>query len=142
MAPHLDRYGGAPYNVGMEEPGKIVFVYNAQSGAFHALADLTHKLISPQTYACNLCAVTYSPWGMKRRWRRFLTELGAEYEFLHKDEFQQRYGSMADLPLPAILRESGGQLRPWIDQDALESVSSVEDLENLLRTKLQQGSDC
>ena len=35
----------------------LVFVYNADSGVFNALADAAHKIFSPRTYACNLCAL-------------------------------------------------------------------------------------
>ena len=37
----------------------LILVYNADSGFFNALADSAHKLLSPSTYDCRLCALTY-----------------------------------------------------------------------------------
>jgi hypothetical protein len=54
---------------------KLLFVYNADSGLAAALFDSAHKLLSPQTYACNLCALTHGlargrPSHRTIRWRR------------------------------------------------------------------------
>ena len=32
----------------------IVFVYNADSGLFNMVTDTAHKMLSPDTYECNL----------------------------------------------------------------------------------------
>ena len=52
-------------------PG-LVFVYNARSGLFNALSDAAHKIFSPGTYQCNLCALTHTALGMRGEWRKFL----------------------------------------------------------------------
>ncbi|MCF7977351.1 hypothetical protein U5801_08255 [Lamprobacter modestohalophilus] len=38
---------------------ELIFVYNADTGLFNQLADAAHKAFSADTYACNLCRVTY-----------------------------------------------------------------------------------
>jgi hypothetical protein len=48
---------------------KLIFVYNADSGILNAIKDLIHKNVSPETYPCSLCAVTYDNLGMKREWK-------------------------------------------------------------------------
>jgi hypothetical protein len=85
----------------------LVFVYNAESGVFNALADSAHKIFSPATYACNLCALTHSAFGMRAGWRRFLESLGVSLEFLHADELRSRYPSESS-PLPAVFVKEGG----------------------------------
>lgn len=115
----------------------LVFVYNADSGVFNALADLAHKMLSPRTYACNLCRLTYSPAGMRREWREFLQSLGLEIEFLHRDELRSTQG-LEDLELPAVLRRRGQTLSPWIAAAELEACSSLGELEALLRRKLDE----
>ena len=79
----------------------LVFVYNANSGLFNTLSDIAHKILSPQTYACNLCAITHTPLGMRQEWKTFLEHLELEKEFLHTDEFHARYG-LEEMKLPAI----------------------------------------
>jgi hypothetical protein len=38
---------------------KLLFVYNADSGLFNSIAEAAHKIVSPQTYRCDLCRITY-----------------------------------------------------------------------------------
>jgi len=51
---------------------KLIFVYNANSGAINALLDSAHKIISPQTYDCKLCELTYGVFKEDEEWLRFL----------------------------------------------------------------------
>ena len=47
----------------------LIFVYNANAGLFNMMSDYAHKIISPETYECNLCALTYGNLGMKQKWK-------------------------------------------------------------------------
>jgi len=42
-----------------------IFVYNADSGPINGLKDYFHKIIKPETYECNLCAVTFGNFLVK-----------------------------------------------------------------------------
>ncbi len=68
----------------------LMFVYNADSGMFNTLSDMAHKVFSPRTYSCNLCALTHSTFSMRDEWKEFIESLGVELEFLHRDEFRKR----------------------------------------------------
>lgn len=86
----------------MEETGHekdiLVFVYNADSGVFSELKDYVHKAVSPSTYDCPLCALTYgSTGGMKKEWNTFLKELDFRVEFLHRDEMAKNIPLLASL---------------------------------------------
>jgi hypothetical protein len=111
-------------------PG-LVFVYNAESGLFNALSDAAHKIFSPRTYQCNLCALTHSALGMRREWRQFLDGLDVPLEFLHADELRARYG-VAGVPLPAIFRRGGGDVEVFIDAEAINACRTLGDLERLI----------
>lgn len=113
----------------------LVFVYNADSGVFNALADAAHKIFSPQTYACNLCAITYSAFGMRKPWKEFLDGLDVGKEFLHADELKQRYGRQA-VALPAIFKKEGDQLEAWIDAESIALYRDLDDLKRLIADKL------
>lgn len=119
----------------------LLFVYNADSGVFNALADLAHKTLSPETYSCNLCAITYSSLGMRGEWKRFLKELGLPVEFLHRNELREQCG-VDGVPLPAVFRRSGadGELKLWLDAEALNACRSMADLQQLIRCRLNEGS--
>lgn len=113
----------------------LVFVYNADSGVFNALADAAHKIFSPQTYACNLCAITYSAFGMRRPWKEFLDRLDVGKEFLHADELDRRYGIRA-VELPAVFKKEGDQLETWIDAQSIALCRDLDDLKRLISEKL------
>jgi hypothetical protein len=114
----------------------LVFVYNADSGLFNTLTDIAHKVLSPSTYACNLCALTHSPFGMRADWKHFLAELGQPLDFLHRDEFRRRFG-MNDVALPAIFRQiASGRVELWIDAATINAAKTTEDLKHLIRQKL------
>lgn len=113
----------------------LVFVYNADSGLFNTLSDIAHKLFSPQTYACNLCAITHTPLGMRDEWKEFIEQLDVPVEFLHRDELQKQYG-MTHLRLPAILLREKAQPREWITAEDINRCRSITDLKSLIQERL------
>jgi hypothetical protein len=112
----------------------LVFVYNADGGLFNSLTDLAHKIFSPQTYQCNLCAITYSATGMRKEWKDFLEHLDMPVEFSHRDEFEVRHG-MKGAPLPAIFKKVNAELEVWIDAEAINSCRTLDDLKQLITQK-------
>jgi hypothetical protein len=116
---------------------KLIFVYNADSGIINSVKDWAHKIVSPETYACSLCALTYDNLGMRRPWRAFIKELGYEVEFLHRDELAEQYG-IKNVNLPAIFIHQNGKPQLWIKSNAMDSCESLNDLQNLVSQKLAQ----
>ena len=116
----------------------LVFVYNADSGLFNALADMAHKIFSPSTYPCRLCALTYGNFGMRREWRDFVDSLDAQVEFLHADELKGRYGVEA-VALPAVFIEQGGGLEVLLHKDALDACGTLADLKFLIADNVKSG---
>lgn len=114
---------------------RLVFVYNADSGLFNALIDFAHKTFSPQTYQCNLCAITYSMFGMKKDWQEFLKTLELPLEFLHKDELLKKY-KIENPSLPAIYLKADHDLLLWITTEEINRCASLIDLQQRISTKL------
>jgi hypothetical protein len=114
----------------------IIFVYNADSGLFNGVKDLIHKNISPATYPCSLCAVTYGNLGMRHEWRQFVRSLNRIVEFLHRDELADQYG-IQDIPLPAAFKK-GMDRAPelWLTSELINSCKSLDDLQELVLKKL------
>ncbi|MDQ3806300.1 MAG: hypothetical protein M3416_21035 [Acidobacteriota bacterium] len=113
----------------------LVFVYNADSGLFNAVADAAHKIFSPRTYQCHLCALTHSALGMRREWKQFLESLGVPLEFLHADELRARYGA-AGVPLPAVFKKDGERVEVFLDADAINACRTGDDLKQLIAGRL------
>lgn len=110
---------------------KLVFVYNADGGAFDLLIDFAHKIFSPQTYPCNLCAITHSNFGMKKEWKEFLDSLDTPPEFLHANEFKAEY-QFEEVELPAIFKEENGNLTLTVSAAAINECDSIDDLKRRL----------
>ena len=118
-------------------PG-LVFVYNADSGVFNTLADAAHKIFSPRTYACNLCALTHTAVRMRGEWRQFLEGLGRPLEFLHADELVARYG-LKGVPLPAVFTREGAGLRVLAGADSVNACRTLDELKRLVLEGLKAG---
>ena len=78
---------------------KLLFVYNAKKGVTHMVIDFLHKTISPGTYQCNLCAVTYGMFTERSAWRNYRQKKGVEMKFFYKDEFAQLYDYTGQFPV-------------------------------------------
>ena len=78
---------------------KLIFVYNADSGLINALMDIGHKAISPQTYECNLCGLTFGLLSEHKQWKKFREASDTDMEFLHRDEFEQQYEQKFEYPI-------------------------------------------
>jgi hypothetical protein len=117
---------------------KLVFVYNADSGVFNTLADAAHKIFSPRTYACNLCALTHTAVRMRGEWREFLDGLGLPLEFLHADEFEARYGPKG-VRLPSVFAEDGRGLSVLAGADSIDACRTLDDLKRLIAEGLARG---
>ena len=113
----------------------LLFVYNANSGSLNALFDVGHKLISPSTYKCSLCALTYDTFKENTIWKNFRTESHYKMEFYHKDEFEAKFPSVK-MMYPTILKLEGNQLTTVVNPDVLNEISDVEALIERLKSSI------
>jgi hypothetical protein len=113
----------------------LVFVYNADSGMFNTLTDIAHKVFSPQTYSCNLCAISHSYFSERDEWKEFISGLDAECEFLHRDEFEKKYNLKGN-DYPSVFVKKDNQLEVYLDAKAINQCASMQDLQQ----KIKSGS--
>ena len=111
---------------------KIIFVYNAKSGIINAILDTGHKLLSPGTYQCNLCKITYGLARERKEWKEFRKLSADELEFLHKDEFEQKYGVKKKYPV-VLFKDSSNELTELIGKEELNRLNNVGDLIRALK---------
>jgi hypothetical protein len=122
------------------EKPTLVFVYNADSGLFNLAFDVAHKIFSPQTYNCNLCAVTHGMLGIKEEWRLYLETLDASVEFLHADEFKARYITEVTEKFPAVFKREDGKLKLAINSDLINACRNIGDLKRIVSAQISDGS--
>lgn len=116
----------------MNQGPQLLFVYKADSGLFNTMADIGHKIFSPQTYECALCALTHGYFKERAQWREFVETLGSECLFLHRDQFLQRYPQIAT-ELPAIFIVDDGEPALCADAQAIEGCQDLPALQALIR---------
>ena len=119
---------------------ELILVYNADSGFFNIVKDGLHKIVSPSTYQCNLCALTYGTIKMKDEWKTFIDKLKMPVEFLHRDEFLEKLKShphdVKDTKFPAIFLEKDGRISLLIAHYEVNECKTLKDLMDLITKKL------
>ena len=120
---------------------RLIFVYNANSGKGNALLDSLHKIVSPQTYDCKLCELTFGLVSEKRRWKQFRKKSGVDMLFLHKDEFQKEFRSkwLPKYDFPVILINEGSGLEIFALKADLEELTNTEALIEFINSRLVRG---
>lgn len=114
-------------NMGQSE---LVFVYNANSGLGNAMVDAAHKVISPSTYSCSLCQLTYGAVREKSGWKRFRQDSPLVMRFLHKDEFEREWvdEQHKGYEFPAIFMRTDEELKLLVPAQELNAMTSEEEL--------------
>ena len=117
---------------------ELVFVYNANSGAKNAAFDSMHKVFSPKTYDCKLCAITYGVVAENRTWKKFRQQSPHKMTFLHKDEFTKKYASKFGykFEFPIVLLEGTNGLEVLISKDELNELKTPHGLIRLLKERV------
>ncbi len=117
---------------------RLVFVYNADSGLFNTVSDIAHKIFSPKTYACNLCALTHGYFSVRKEWEMFVESLSVPCEFLHRDQFVKNYPDHA-MRLPALLlQQQDGRLTVLMSADEIDAIDDLADLKGRIEARLAE----
>jgi hypothetical protein len=105
--------------------------------------DSFHKIISPQTYNCSLCDLTYGVFTENKIWKEFRKSVEVPMEFLHRDEFLKQFASKfgAKFNLPVVLIENKGELELFVSTEELTLLKKPEELIALIleRITLYEG---
>ncbi|MGD1844962.1 MAG: GTPase [Salibacteraceae bacterium] len=121
----------------VEQPqeGTLIFVYNADAGLWNMALDAMHKVFSPKTYPCHLCAITYGPVSMRKQWRKFIEQLPIEVRFLHKDEWEQEFGRKDALPAAFLVEKR--EVEVFLAKAQMDQMDLAQ-LQEYVRQQLQQ----
>ena len=118
----------------------VIFVYNANSGVVNTILDSAHKIVSPSSYSCHLCALTHDMFSEKKTWKTFVSNSEFDMHFYHRDEFKNEFGNQA-LEFPVILMKVDDGFHPLVSKEELESLESTEVLIEFLNSRLENGSE-
>jgi len=119
---------------------QLIFVYNADSGLFNTVTDIAHKIFSPQTYSCGLCALTHSYFSMRDEWKSFIESLAVDCQFMHRDEFVKE-NQNDDHDWPSILIRRAGQVKVCLGPADINTCDTLEELKTLIREKCLARSE-
>ena len=122
------------------QEARLIFIYNANSGLRNALLDSAHKALSPQTYQCNLCDLTFGLINEKKTWKKFRKEAGWSLEFLHKDEFNKQYASKFGykFEFPIVLIAVNNELQVFISTKELNELENTDALIDLIKNRQKE----
>ena len=122
---------------------KLIFVYNANSGKLSAWLDSAHKIVSPSTYQCRLCDLTYGIFKENEEWVRFreselINSHVQNLEFLHIDEFNKNYNSkwLPAYEYPLILMASNQGLEILMSAGEMNDIKTTTALISAITSKI------
>jgi len=119
------------------QPGRsLVFVYNVDSETLPKSNDhMRMAILGKET--CSLLAVTFSPIGMKKEWKRFVHDLGIPVRFMSRNECISEFRT-ATASFPAAFLQTGNDLTLFISTDEINRCAQLEDLISLVQQRLTQ----
>lgn len=117
----------------------LLFVYNADSGLFNTLTDMAHKAFAPETYSCNLCALTYGTFGIRAEWQQYLESLSYPLQFLHRNELFEQY-AVNTVALPAIFVRAGDKLHEVVSAEEINACRDMAELKHKISEGLERSA--
>jgi hypothetical protein len=114
------------------------FVYNVEATPQALVKDFIHRLVSPETYPCRLCDVTYGRFVKKPGWQLFLWSLPVKTAFYTKGSFVKKFPAWSHQEFPAVFAEDeAGQLSVFISAREFSSIASLAALESEVTARLK-----
>ncbi len=105
---------------------ELIFIYNAKSDRLNSLIEFAHKIVSPSTYACDLCTLTHGNFGERETWKTFKDNANIPLTFYHIDEFEKLFPDR--FTYPVILKNEANQLSVLLNAEAIASFKTTEAL--------------
>ncbi len=112
---------------------EITFVYNSKTGIANVLIDIFHKMISPDTYQCNLCKLTHDNFGKKQDFKKFLEEDHIDIRFYYKDEYEKKFGQGFEYPFVKI---SIGNKDIFIKRSVINNFKDFSELQTEIKKQI------
>ena len=122
----------------MPQEKTLLFVCNSDSGVLPKIKNYSSDKTGSKPESCILSALTHSPVGMKKEWKRFIRDLTIPSRILDRNEFCAEFGS-GITTFPVVLLRTGKILSMLISTEELNRCRELEDLMKLLSQRMCQG---
>jgi len=113
----------------------LYFVYNAKGDIFSTAIDFFHKTLSPKTYPCRLCDLSYGTFAKKKIWKDFLDSLDISYEFVYKNEIDRFKKEINSFPL--ILLGTENNVEVFLSKEEINKTKNIQSLIDKINLKLE-----
>ena len=113
----------------------LYFVYNAKGDIFSVVGDFFHKSLSPKTYPCKLCDLSYGIFSKKKAWKKFLDSLDVDYEFVYKNKLDRFNQEIKEFPIILIGNED--EVEVFLSRKEINNTENIESLINKINLKLE-----
>jgi len=118
-------------------PETLLFIYNSDSNRLPGLKDYTAGTPAAiQVENCALSAITHSPVGMKKEWKRFIRDLTVPSRFLNRNEFFSEFGQCLTA-FPVVLLQKETELEILVSAEELSRCRTLEDFVSLLEQQIR-----
>lgn len=114
---------------------ELIFIYNAKSGFFNKATDFAHKIVSPKTYNCGLCAITYGSFSIHKEWSDFLSTLDISITFLYKNDFVKKFPNIST-KYPAVFLKQDERMTCFLKSFDIRREKDLPGLIKLIKEKL------
>jgi hypothetical protein len=114
---------------------QVLFIYNAKSNLWNKTFDFMHKIISPQTYNCNLCALTYNNFTEHKEWTKFRSSLSIDLKFLYSDKFENEF-PLENTSYPVVYLKSNIGIKKLITSNEINAIENRQEFILLIKNRL------
>lgn len=116
---------------------ELIFVYNAGSGKINLALDIAHKILSPSTYPCKLCDLTFGVFTENEVWKKYRESSLIPMKFYHSDEFEELVGQQvaSGFKLPVVLLNKNHDFQEYVTAEEMKSLPDASALIHLLESK-------
>ena len=122
----------------MPQQDTLLFVCNNDSGVVPQIKNYSSGKVITHKENCNLSALTHSPIGLKKDWKRFMREQRSPSRILDRTEFCAEFGPVVTT-FPVVLKKTGKSLAVLVSTEELNRCRELEDLISLLNQRLPPG---
>ena len=117
---------------------QLIFIYNASDDLISISFDFIHKIVSPSTYQCSLCKVTYGNVSMDKKWREYISSYPFNMKFLYKNNYLEHYENLEVDKFPVAYKYDGESYQLFISKEEFDLCDDLDDLIEIMNQKVNQ----
>ena len=117
---------------------KLIFIYNASDDLVSVSLDFVHKILSPSTYQCSLCKITYGNVSMHNKWKIYISNSNYDFEFLYKNNYLEYHKDLKIENFPVAYKYNGDSYDIFISKEEFDSCNDLDSLIQIVDQKLNK----